>query len=129
MDDQSQLAEMIRGMKTLQARISKKYRPSKDFFKHPLPNPCDQIEVDNLRHQNISMRNLLDQNEAGFFSRFTPKKKNESRQENEHVTALETKIASLNQNLTFLENELLRTKSSLLKPEFLNLFECTLHNQ
>ena len=83
-----------------------------------MPNPCDQIEVDNLRRQNTSMRNLLDQNEAGFFSRFTPKKKNESKQENEHVAALETKIASLNKNLTHLEIELDRTKSSLLKPEF-----------
>ena len=81
-----------------------------------------QTEVESLRRQNVSMRNLLDQNETGFFSRFTPKKKNESRQDNENFTAMETKIALLTENLTQTEDELARVKSSLLQLGFTNFY-------
>ena len=74
-----------------------------------------QTEVESLRRQNVSMRNLLDQNETGFFSRFAPKKKNECQQENAQLTALETTVTKLTESLTQMEIELATTKSSLLE--------------
>ena len=92
------------------------------IFYAALAKSLRQTEVESLRRQNVSMRNLLDQNETGFFSRFTSKKKNESQQNNENFTAMETKIALLTENLTQTEDELARVKSSLLQLGFTNFY-------